>query len=88
MLENSPAEHAGLQAGDRIIKVTKEDGSSVEPKTFLEFQAFNGDNKGTETFTILRDGKTLTVEVTPTYNKETDSYMFGISAKSRRTGKD
>ena len=82
VLENSPAEQAGLQAGDRIIKVVKEDGSSVEPNTFLEFQAFNGDNKDTETFTILRDGQTVTVDVTPTYNKETDSYMFGISAKA------
>ena len=34
VLENSPAEQAGLQAGDRIIKVVKEDGSSVERLEF------------------------------------------------------
>lgn len=82
IMENSPAQDAGLMAGDTIIKVTKEDGSSIQPSTFMEFQAFNADNTGKEIIVVLRNNQQVTVEVTPVYNEEAQSYIIGISASA------
>ena len=76
----SPAENAGLEAGDRSVKITKEDGSSVKPKNYMEITSFVYGYSGVETYTVERDGKTLSVEVTPVYDKESDSYKIGIYA--------
>ena len=44
VFENSPAQEGGLQPGDRIVKITAEDGSTVEPKELddvTEFLVYN-----------------------------------------------
>lgn len=80
--ENSPAEKAGFQAGDEILEITKEDGSSVKPETYLDMQAFTSGYEGEETYTISRDGEVLTITVVPEYNEDSDSYIIGISGAS------
>jgi membrane-associated protease RseP (regulator of RpoE activity) len=51
VVEGSPAEQAGFQAGDIIKKIVKEDGSSVEPDNYIDMQAFSANYSGVETYT-------------------------------------
>lgn len=74
----SPAEQAGFEEGDRIIKVEKDDGTSIEPDTFLEIQSFISDDS-TLTVTVERDDEEVTMTVTPAYNSESQTYLIGIT---------
>lgn len=80
VMEGSPAEKAGFEKGDRIIKIVKEDGSSVEPDSYIDMQAFTANYSGVETYTVERSGKTITLTVTPEYNEDAQAYIIGISA--------
>ena len=75
--ENSAAEKGGMKAGDEIIRV-KNGNEVLEPKTFndvVEFiQYYNGDTE----FTVLRDGKQVTLHFTPTYVKDESKYILGV----------
>lgn len=82
VIENSPAEKAGFEAGDKIIKVTKKDGSSIKPDTYLDMQAFCSGYSEEETYLIERNGKEITISLTPEYNEENDAYMIGIQGES------
>ncbi|AYF77623.1 RIP metalloprotease [Nocardia yunnanensis] len=55
-----PAAVAGLQQGDKVVKV-----GDVPIKTWKEFQAETQKQTGPFTYTFVRDGQTLTREVTP-----------------------
>jgi len=85
IVEGSPAEQAGFQVGDVIKKITKEDGSSVEPDNYVDMQSFSYNYSGVETYIVVRDGQEVTITVTPTYNSETETYMIGISAPEAET---
>lgn len=85
VVENSPAEKAGFEKGDIILKITKEDGSSVKPDTFVEMQAFTSGYDGEQTYIVERDGKEITLSVTPEYNAETESYLIGIQANASQS---
>lgn len=78
--KDSPAEKAGLQAGDKIIKIVKEDGSSCKPKNYMDISSFVYGYSGVETYTVQRGEQTLTVEITPEYDEESQSYKIGIYA--------
>ena len=78
VVAGSPAEAAGFMAGDRIVKITKEDGSSVKPKTYLDMQAFSSGYDGVETYIIERDGEQYEIRVQPEWNEESQSYLIGI----------
>lgn len=63
------AERAGIKVGDRIVKV----GNDTTP-TYTELQAVLEKSKGrTEPVTVLRDGKTITMEA-----KVNDAGLLGI----------
>lgn len=65
----SPAARAGIQPGDRFVKV---DGSKVE--TFADVQRLvSGRGGDAITFTMLRDGKEITVTATPEPMEQTDA---------------
>lgn len=65
----SPAEKAGIQPGDRFVKV---DGSKVE--TFADVQRLVSGRAGDAiTFTMLRDGKEITVTATPEPMEQQDA---------------
>lgn len=74
VVENSVAEKAGLKANDEIVSVTKEDGTTLKPKTFEDYAYFIDNQQ--ETLTVLRDGETLTITLTP--QKSEDGYKIGI----------
>jgi regulator of sigma E protease len=80
VMENSPAEAAGFEAGDVIVRITKEDGNSVEPETYLDMQVFLADNEGGQlNYSIMRNGELLELTVTPEYMQEYESYLIGIT---------
>ena len=81
VVEGSPAEEAGFEAGDKIIRIEKEDGSSIEPDTFLDMQTFITDGQE-ETYTIERDGETITLTLTPAEDEETGGYYIGITGEA------
>ena len=76
VVDESPAQEAGLQAGDEI---TEMNGRNVH--LFREILAYNQFNPG-ETVTVeySRDGEKNEVVIEPVLNKETGGYFIGISA--------
>ncbi|MDO4520132.1 MAG: M50 family metallopeptidase [Erysipelotrichaceae bacterium] len=82
VVAGSPAEAAGFMPGDRIVRVTKEDGSSIEPDTYVDMQAFSAGYSGVETYIVERDGEQIELEVTPRYSEEDDAYLIGIVGTS------
>ncbi len=78
VVEDSPAEKAGFQSGDVILKIIQEDGSSIEPKNYSDMQSFGLGYEGKETYIIDRNGTKLTLEVTPVFDEESNMYLIGI----------
>lgn len=81
----SVAEKAGFEVGDVIKKIVKEDGSSVEPQTFVDMQSFSYNYSGEEIYTLDRNGTEVVISVTPEYNAETETYLIGIVAPESET---
>ena len=81
---------AGLEAGDTISKVTY-NGQENIIASFSDLQEVL-DNSNlkldsdqlTLKVEIVRDGKTMTKNVNAKYDKDTDSYVMGIKAATRR----
>lgn len=82
--ENFPAEQAGLEVGDEIIKMRNSDGSaSMNIHEFYDAQVFTYANKDKECIvTVKRDGKILEFTMTPLYDEETQLYYIGIQGAS------
>lgn len=78
--EGSPADLAGFEEGDVIVRIEKEDGSSVKPDNFMDISSFVYGYDGVETYTVQRGEETVTLYVTPEYDEETESYRIGITA--------
>lgn len=77
VVENTPAYDAGLQVGDEIIGITLSDGTLVDINVSEDMQPYINDQ--TVTLTLLRDGQTVTTQITPEYNSEQDAYLLGIT---------
>ena len=82
--ENSPAEAAGFKAGDRIVRIEREDGSYVVPESFLDMQTFLSDGK-TETYYVERNGEEIALQVTPEYSEEQGTWLIGITGPSPKS---
>lgn len=81
VMENSPAERVGLMAGDEIVKIEFADGAIVEPEKFSDMStAATANLTASRVYTIVRDGKTLTFEVTPEFMEDQGTYLVGFSA--------
>lgn len=79
--ENSVADKAGMKTGDEITKVSVKDHSAT-PEKFDDVVEFLQFYPGETTFTILRDGKEMTLKITPTYVKDENRYMIGVVQQS------
>ncbi len=79
ILEDSPAKQAGMQPDDLVIAFGGEDlGPAEDP--FLRLQALSRELQGTPTtVTVLRDGETLTLDVTPRVDPPPQLGRLGIS---------
>lgn len=82
VVEDTPASHVGLMIDDEIIKITKEDGTVIEPKTFEEMgKALDDYQTGALLYTVKRGEQILDFKVHPEYNEESKRYMIGIQSK-------
>src|SRR5947209_6288239 len=89
VLEDSPAEKAGLRAGDLVLRVGKQAVRVHHDEELPQFMAMISDlplAQETE-FTILRDGKEKTVRITPTEREELrprqqELKQWGITARN------
>ena len=77
VVEGSPAEAAGLRAGDTIIAINGETTDSWE-EVSSAIGSYSGE--GSIEVTYKRDGETATATVTPEYSEENQGYMIGIAA--------
>lgn len=81
IVENSPAERAGLLEGDTIVQIEFSDGTVIRPQTFTEMSSANiADVTSTRIYTIERNGQMFVFELTPEYLEEQSAYLVGISA--------
>ena len=86
VMADSPAEKAGLLAGDIVKTITTENGNSVKPKTYLDMQMFLAENAGEPVFyTVERSGETMSFEIVPEYMEEYERYMIGIVGPEAET---
>ncbi|MBQ9037618.1 MAG: site-2 protease family protein [Erysipelotrichaceae bacterium] len=74
----SPAEIAGLQAGDLITKIEYTNGDVVIPETFYDIIVANQSNTDPMTIYIERAGQEMVYVVTPKLT-ENNQYLIGIS---------
>ncbi len=77
VMAGSPAEAAGLKAGDTIVAINGTETDTWEAVVQGISAAGEGD---VLEITYERDGETGTVQVTPVYNEEADGYVIGIVA--------
>lgn len=70
----SPAEAAGLKAGDEIVSL---DGSKVHMFSEVTLLTMFADGKES-VIEYKRDGEKFKTKITPEYNEEYGRYMFGI----------
>ncbi|CAM2749779.1 M50 family metallopeptidase [Erysipelothrix tonsillarum] len=80
---NSPADKAGLQVNDEIVKLTFDDGKVVVPKDFNQLVTSIMVYEDHEvTVTVLRNGQEVDTKLTPEYNAEQERYLIGVQAVS------
>ena len=81
VLEASPAEKAGLKAGDIIVKAEFENGLSIVPDSYIELISFLDvyDGNGPWIITVQRENEKLSFDIYPEYKQENERYMIGIS---------
>ena len=80
--EGSPADTAGLQAGDEIIAL--ETGGEVlrdmsSTRLNEQLQYYHDEAK----LTVLRDGEEVSVNITPEYDEESKVWQIGVTLSAR-----
>ena len=82
--EGSPAEEAGIQAGDRIIRL-----NNMHIHVYREISNYLTlhPDKAKEAVTVVyeRDGEKYTTSLTPEYNEEAGRYLMGLQWDYSRT---
>ncbi|PHK50736.1 RIP metalloprotease RseP [Staphylococcus edaphicus] len=88
VMKDSPAQHAGLKSGDKIVKL---DDKKIANKDDIDNVVKNIKNNKTEV-TVERDGKTHTMDIKPkkieqkvTKTKTETRYLLGYSASTEHT---
>ena len=75
VVEGSPAQEAGLMAGDRILQFDAREVTGVESAV----EAIGQSDGQSAQITVQRGQETLTLSVTPRYNEAQENYQIGIS---------
>lgn len=77
-----PAEEAGMQKGDVIVKM-----GNKNINIFREVSTYNQFHQGEIVdVTYLRDGEKNTVTLMPKYNEEMDYYLLGVGGQNDKAG--
>jgi len=82
IIENSAAEEANIQKGDRIVAVRLSDGTEIHPDDFYDILTYTAIYHDEAEYTIERAGQIMKFNLTPRYNEETDSYLIGVMIPS------
>ena len=81
VIEGYAAEEAGIQSGDVIVKI-----NHTNIKFYREIGTYSMFHPGeTVEITYERDGERKATELTPTYNEESGSYLYGFISTGERT---
>jgi regulator of sigma E protease len=80
VMDGYPAQEAGLQAGDKIVKINNE-----KIRLYREITLYVQLNQG-ETANVVyeRDGKQFTSTLVPKLNDETGTYLYGLAGSGIR----
>ena len=77
VISNSPADKAGIQSGDLIIKINEN-----KVKDIYDINSIISKNQKEEMdFQINREGNILNVKMKPEYSVENQMYLIGITSK-------
>ena len=79
VLENSPAQKAGLVAGDQIVSMKEGELAILTPQEVTEVQKFISESKSSIELSLDRDGQIKTVSVEPSLGISGDNRAVGIS---------
>ena len=81
VIKDSPAEIAGLRAGDKIIEIDK-----IKTKDIYEINSLISDKKDEEiNLKINRNGENLDINLNPRYSEENNMYLIGITSKLKHS---
>lgn len=80
VLEDSPAQAAGLLAGDEIVRINDQEVDSWQSMT----QAINGQGQDEMTVLVLREGTEKSLEIRPAYDESQDRYLMGVEPARQR----
>lgn len=78
VVQNSPAQQAGIMVDDQIMAITYADGTKVEIENIYDVAVNNSLHKGSYTLTILRGNETIDIKVNPIFDEDSKSYIIGI----------
>ncbi len=84
VVENSPAEVAGLKANDLVLEV---DGKRVKSWEDIALETQFVEEKTSFTFVVERDGKKETIEISPNYEETEDGGkkpIFGFTSSAKK----
>ncbi|MCF0259368.1 MAG: RIP metalloprotease RseP [Erysipelotrichaceae bacterium] len=81
--EGSPAAEAGMQPGDKVVKITASDGSVLVPQTQSQMLEFIQFHPGESTYEVDRNGESVELKITPKTNPETKVALIGITSKAQ-----
>lgn len=77
VISNSPADKAGIQSGDIIIKINEN-----KVKDIYDINSIISKNQKEEMdFQINREGNILNLKIKPEYSEENQMYLIGITSK-------
>lgn len=82
VVEDSPAESAGILANDKVIQAVFENGDVVEIETSRDLSNALALNPGTAVLTIERGSEIVELTVVPKFNEEEQRFMIGIGLPS------
>ena len=76
VIKDSPAEIAGLKAGDKIVEIDK-----IKTKDIYDINSLIRDKKDEEiNLKINRNGENLDINLKPRYSEENKMYLIGITS--------
>lgn len=82
VVEGYPAEKAGLLAGDKFVKLTFKDGTTIEPKVFSDLVVAISSFQDSEIdVQVNRNGEMKDLKLTPVFNEDSQSYVLGIQSE-------
>lgn len=78
IVENSPADLAGLKVNDRIVEVQFSDGTMIQPKDFYDLVEVLQLYQNTMTFVVDRNRDLIHIEITPQLDEQRGYYVIGV----------